>query len=419
MNKQKTTTTSVVRTAIVLLPFLLLSFTSSFADELSPISNDDFTKATTAGKRLVTKLIDRPNGNFYGQRLSAIDCGRILVTEGDSWLDYPVYADITSELAKRNWAVFSSAKYGDTLASMLYNRSQLNSIYSDFIDISSMNLNLRNLKEREIYLRRHNIDLSIFTPNSLELGAHDPVETMDEMKQRCSRIYDLQDDLHPREINRLPKGVFLSAGGNDLILDALNLVLEYRESSAPQVIDMVILDGFLKRVQRMLSEYVSAIDTLCDNVFPNLGDGWGPCMEIPILIHGYDYALVSGSGYRIAGIEFTGPWLEPAFAKKGHEDRSTNEQELREVINRYNDALCHVANRFRETRLSMPFYVLDFRGEVDDEWNDEIHPNRAAFGKLAERIGRIVSDFHGLSRDQFVRKYETVGLPCIRTHLMN
>ncbi|MYC27518.1 MAG: hypothetical protein F4X63_05930 [Nitrospira sp. SB0662_bin_26] len=415
MTLQLILSTFSVRTALVTAISFFFSCVLSWANEPPPLTDDEFSRATNAGAQLAARLVNPPEGNIYGERLEAIDCGRILVTEGDSWLDYPLYADIRSELGKRNWAVFSSATYGDTLAAMLYNRSQLNSIYSDFIDIASLNHNLIDRKGRENYLRKKNIDFSALKPSGVEFGAHDPVETIAEMKQRCSKLYDRQGDLPAREIDRLPKGVFLSAGGNDLIFDALNLVLEYRASSASQVVDVAILDGFLHRVQRMLSEYVSAVEALCNEVFPGLGDAWGPCMNIPILIHGYDYALVSGKGYRIMGIEFTGPWLEPAFAKKGHQNRQENEREMRVVINRYNDALCHVATKFAESRSRVPFYFLDFRGEVNNDWNDEIHPNRAAFGILAKKIGRIISDFHGLSREMFVQKYEDAGLPCIKT----
>ena len=67
----------------------------------------------------------------------------------------------------------------------------------------------------------------------------------------------------------------------------------------------------------------------------------------------------------------------------------------------------------------MPFYFLDFRGEVKKNWNDEIHPNQSAFETLAKKLNDIITDFHGLSRREFNFKYSNSGLPCIRTQSLD
>ena len=384
-----------IRIALVFTLSIIFPFSLSLAQEPpTPLSDNEFENAHKAGNQLVSQWVGSSNFKNWKNRILAFECGRILVAEGDSWLNYPIYTDFTNELEKRNWVVYSSADYGDTLASIVYNRSQLDSIYTDFLNIATLNYSKFSLNESEI----------------------------EEIKNKCFNLYDGQRNLRPLQFNHLPKGVLLSAGGNDLIIDALNLVLEYKASSAQQIVDQVILDGFLHRVQRMLTEYIFAIRLLCLSSFVDLGDGYGSnqCDDIPVFIHGYDYALASGRGYRIVGLEFTGPWLEPAFAKKGHQEKQINNEVMKMIINRYNVALCHVAKQFAEKGWKkMPFYFLDFRGEVKENWNDEIHPNHSAFKTLAKKLNDIITDFHGLSRDNFDLKYYDSGLPCIRTRSLN
>ena len=315
-----------IRIALVFTLSIIFPFSLSLAQEFpTPLSDEEFEYAQDAGIQLVDQLVESSHYRNWANRFLPFECGRILVAEGDSWLNYPFKSDFTSELEKRNWFVYSSANYGDTLASIVYNRSQLDSIFTDFLNIAAINY-------------------SLFSPDKNRTKS---------IKQKCFDLYERQLNLQPLQFNHLPKGVLLSAGGNDLIIDALNFVLEYKVSSSQQIVDEVILNAFLHRVQRMLTEYIFAIKQLCSSSFFNEGDGGDGgdaihCYNIPIFIHGYDYALASGRGYRFLTLEFTGPWLEPAFTKKGHQEIQKNNEVIRMIIDKYNVALCHVAKQFAE-----------------------------------------------------------------------
>ena len=402
----------VLLAATILATFLC---SLSLADEHPLLSHTDFNNATTTGAEVAQKLVEGPEGETFAKRLDAVDCGRILIAEGDSWLDYPLHADIASALEKSYWAVYSSAHYGDTLSSMLYNGSQLRSVLTTFFDILSLNQMFEKLRVYENIYLDQNTFATDPARNGIDSRVRSNLETITRVEERCFTLYDGLGDRRPHSINRRPKAIILSAGGNDLIVDALNVMLEYEASSATHVIDPVISGGFFHRIQRMLAEYVSAIDTLCGKVFPDPGDSRAPCRSIPIFVHGYDYALVSGRGFEYAGVEWTGPWLKPRFSEKGHRKATVNNEQVKLLIDSYNDSLCHIATLYNQTPLSMPLYVLDFRGEVGKQWSDEIHPNERAFQKIARKVGRIVSDFHGLDDESFSRKYLPFGLPCVRT----
>ena len=219
----------------------------------------------------------------------------------------------------------------------------------------------------------------------------------------------------PTELDRLPKAIFLSAGGNDLLLQTFKMILEYKASSAPAPFDSLLLRGFLRRIQRMTVEYVYAIQRLCEVVINERTDNDNLCRNIPVFVHGYDYVEASGKAYEILGIDVAGPWVRPTFSGKGHHNEAKNNATIRSVIKQYNEAICSVATMYSKQDFTMPFYFLDFRGEVGDDWNDEIHPNRNAFNRLAGKIGIVVSDFHSLSREDFLDKYALAGRSCIRT----
>ena len=138
-------------------------------------------------------------------------------------------------------------------------------------------------------------------------------------------------------------------------------------------------------------------------------------ITFPYSFHGYDYALASGRGYRFLTLEFTGPWLEPAFTKKGHQEIQKNNEVIRMIIDKYNVALCHVAKQFAENnRDIMPFYFLDFRGEVKKNWKRRNPTQINLHLKHCEKLNDIITDFHGLSRREFNFKYSNSGLPCIK-----
>ena len=208
-------------------------------------------------------------------------------------------------------------------------------------------------------------------------------------------------DLSNAYNNRFPKAILISAGGNDLIVSALRYMIEYEASSYDGTINSAFLDAMVGRVGRMMTEYISALIMICNATLSR-----ADCINTPIFLHGYDYVKASGDSYKWHFYK-KGPWLKPIFESRGHGDPRGNNGEIREIINKLNNALCDVAAKFQRYQpAQQPVYFLDFRNRINHNWEDEIHPNEAGFGELAGLIATGVTSFHtgGDSRDSLSNK---------------
>lgn len=309
--------------------------------------------------------------HLFDQRLDKMDvavyCDQVLIAEGDSWLEYPGKADIVSELEEREWLVISRAHHGDELEDLLYEEGQLFSVAGAFY------------RARTDYNRKR-------------------LRLLEADKSWDCR-YDLPDLYAETDRERtpvlVPKGILVSAGGNDLISRALLLLLEHGKSSSDGALNNEILDGLLRRMSRMWIEYVAAISEICQARYGE----W--CNRIPILIHGYDYAKASGDGYQKWILELEGPWLKPTFDAK-RRNGGESKKILKKLIDEYNELLCVLATEMAsETGILNPVSYLDFRGLVGADWEDELHPKKAAAKLLAEVISeRIVELQRSLATKQ-------------------
>ena len=367
----KGTAQATTRVLFVLLATFFLTSEPFAQDEgveyLYSLDKKMYVGALMKGKEHSDGLINGSSMQGERDRLArGLRCGQILVAEGDSWFNYPLKSDILGQLRNLEWVIYSSAHYGDTMESMLYDSGQLESIYRNFMLI---NIN-----------------------NKMARGEH----------------YDISGCLIDTQ-NRFPKGILLSMGGNDILENALQFLLEHRQSSLynndeDTNINQDIKNGLFRRITVTLIEYINTIMSLCSTVY-------GECNNIPILIHGYDYARPTGKGYRILGINIAGPWIEPALAAKDRlaDESSSEEVEenavIVELVMEYNGILCNVATFFSQTDMQQPVYVVDFQNVVGDVggWRDELHPNKRAAEGLAGIFSEIIQRFHskeGLPGDQ-------------------
>ena len=60
---------------------------------------------------------------------------------------------------------------------------------------------------------------------------------------------------------------------------------------------------------------------------------------IPVLLHGYDYPVPDGRGYMGGFWALPGPWLEPAFRRKGYADMTERVRVMAGLIDRFNDMI--------------------------------------------------------------------------------
>ena len=176
--------------------------------------------------------------------------------------------------------------------------------------------------------------------------------------------------------------ILMSAGGNDLI-DALPLLIRSGVNSQ-RASDYVNPAALRALEQRLIASYSRIVSFRDRDGSPNRG--------VPIFVHTYDYTTPSLAPARIYDlIAVDGPWLSP---------------NMRDVprhiwVRVSNYLLDRVAETLRSLQATLAnFIVIDTRGTlrgVDPEttgrcgdWQNEIHPSRAGYRRLAPLFARVV-----------------------------
>lgn len=312
----------------------------------------DYDTATGTGERLASQAIAN-SIEIITRSDIAIECGYILIADGDSWFDYPLRRDIITELERKYWAVLSAAHRGDTLEEMVYDSRQIYSFYR----VLSRAFHYTNVIDYD----RSDLDCKY-----------------DE--------YEIARDA-------IPKAILLSAGGNDILGGLFAYLLEHGQSSAGELLNKQMVAGLFYRLERTLVEYISAIRYMCLYVSKKYMDDDTHCEKIPIFVHGYDYAQATGQGYELFLIRLAGPWITPALALRGR-DAAEGNAAVRYLVDAYNQVLCHVADTATQMSRYNPVFYFDFRNAVGSDWRDEIHPNAAAAERLATDLSQAVIKFH-------------------------
>ena len=181
-----------------------------------------------------------------------------------------------------------------------------------------------------------------------------------------------------------PPDVFLfSGGGNDIAGPELFCMLHHRQA--------VLLNGDLpavnhKALHGIVTEVVGgAYRDLVRLIRIQAARIGKP--ELPIVLHGYDYAIPDGRGwgwFQGAG-PFPGPWLDPSLTRKGYdreEHAGVRQQIVVALIDAFNAAVAEVA-------ASNPHvHHVDLRGTLVGvaQWANELHPTREGFRAVTQKI---------------------------------
>lgn len=182
-----------------------------------------------------------------------------------------------------------------------------------------------------------------------------------------------------------PKAVLLSGGGNDFI-DFLPSLLNRYGPSEP-ILNASEVDDFAENhLRRNYVKWLNYVTKVCDNTFKDEG-------RIPILIHGYAYAVPDGRGI------FFRHWLKKEFRDKGHRNLAQNTQTVAKLVDRFNDTLSGLPG---EKNLNHVHYV-DLRNILSNDlgkengkrkykkdWGDELHPTNEGFAKVAAEFARVI-----------------------------
>jgi hypothetical protein len=182
---------------------------------------------------------------------------------------------------------------------------------------------------------------------------------------------------------RRPDAVLLSAGGNDVAGDELALLLNHAAAALPTV-SPEVLAGVMLRLE-------VAFRTLCFGVTGLCRHFYGA--EVPIILHGYGYAVPDGRGFMGGGGILPGPWLRPSLHRKGHLELERGFEIMQGLIDHFALMLCRVTSTpglehvraidLRPTLAAVP-------GRHQTLWADELHPSERGFGLVAEVFYRAV-----------------------------
>ena len=115
--------------------------------------------------------------------------------------------------------------------------------------------------------------------------------------------------------------------------------------------------------------------------------------KIPILIHGYDYAVPDGRGVRFLVKTVSGPWFKPAFKKKGYRDLAENTKTIKKLTGRFNEMLSNLSAGFPHV------HHVDVRKSLKnslknelykDYWANEFHPTDKEFKLVAKKFHKVI-----------------------------
>lgn len=172
--------------------------------------------------------------------------------------------------------------------------------------------------------------------------------------------------------------LLFSGGGNDIVGDAFCLWINDRSAVDGDIDRAVNETAFGHALGIVRSGYEQLI------AIRDAAQRRSPPRSITLFLHAYDFARPSGKG--VCGY---GPWLKPSLTYRGWTDMAEGAAIVRGVLTRFRQMLEDLA------RQSADVIVIDTHQTLGPtDWNDELHPNRVGFGKIAER-------FHAAIRARF------------------
>ncbi|HET9211321.1 MAG TPA: hypothetical protein VFR03_13020 [Thermoanaerobaculia bacterium] len=170
-------------------------------------------------------------------------------------------------------------------------------------------------------------------------------------------------------LHRYPvQALLFSGGGNDVVgEDLLPLLNHWQEGMSWQ--DCINEDTAKSRFDALRSAYLDLIHLRNEN---------RPDCEI--YIHGYDWAIPSGKGAVLWGIH-VGPWMKKYMVQKQITDSGDQKAIIHELLKRFNAMLDDIAAQNSGIARVETLGTL-----AENEWNDELHPSRKGFQKIAGKF---------------------------------
>lgn len=187
-------------------------------------------------------------------------------------------------------------------------------------------------------------------------------------------------------------GILLSGGGNDLIEAFPHLLKSPCDYTTIQPDN--IADAFDANALAKFDQFVAASFTGIVNFVRQHG---GPNAHVPIFCHTYDYPTPNDAPATILGVRVGSSWMYPRLVE--HAVPQSLWIPLSDFLLRRLAATLkgldledfHVIN----TLDTLTRAQLGAHGESGD-WNNEIHPSRSGYKKLARRVAKAIGDELGL-----------------------
>jgi hypothetical protein len=174
----------------------------------------------------------------------------------------------------------------------------------------------------------------------------------------------LADYLHRYPVQAL----LFSGGGNDVVGSNLLPLLNQREPGMTwqDCINPTTTDA---RFDALRSAYLDLIHLRNENR-----------PDCRIYLHGYDWAIPSGRGAKLWGIK-VGPWMRPNLERKGITDPEDQRKIIRELLERFAGMQRDLVPNHENVVVVRTQDTL-----TASEWNDELHPSRRGFEKIATKF---------------------------------
>jgi hypothetical protein len=164
------------------------------------------------------------------------------------------------------------------------------------------------------------------------------------------------------------QALLFSGGGNDVVgEDLLPLLNDRQEGMSWQ--DCINEDTTRSRFDALRSAYLDLVHLRNENR-----------PDCKIYIHGYDWAIPSGHGTSLWGIK-VGPWMKQYMVQKFITNPDDQKAIIHELLRRFNAMLDDIAAQNPNMARVETLGTL-----AENEWNDELHPSRKGFQKIAGKF---------------------------------
>ncbi|MDD9942928.1 MAG: SGNH/GDSL hydrolase family protein [Myxococcales bacterium] len=163
--------------------------------------------------------------------------------------------------------------------------------------------------------------------------------------------------------------ILFSGGGNDMVGEEFErLLLDAGVGGSWR--DWIRMDRFERRLGQIRDSYLDLIGLRDDGKNP----------ACPIVVHGYDRPHPSPTGFKLAGLNVSGPWMYPGLVKRNITKPADQCRIAGFCIDAFNDMIRELATEHEHVH-----YIATPGTLKRTEWADEIHPTRAGFKKLSRK----------------------------------